>query len=42
VLGNSLLNRYNSNDKIKEYEMQGTCGTYLGGEKCIPDFDIET
>jgi hypothetical protein len=40
--GNSLLIRYHLSDKIKEYEMQGACGTYLGREKYIPGFDIET
>jgi hypothetical protein len=29
-------------NQIEKNEMGGACGTYGGGERCIPDFDGET
>jgi hypothetical protein len=29
-------------NKIEKTEMGGACGTYAGGERCIPDFGGET
>jgi hypothetical protein len=37
-----LLTKYHSGDQVKKTEMDRTCGTYGGEERCIQGFSGET